>query len=92
MCVGVVCMYWGWGGGGGSGGLSYVFISFGILKEMHMLECTPLLLPPPPPPSPNAGPGMNFFLQYSNFHLGPFVVDKYTAPGVSQEKTHYTTS
>ena len=81
-------MYWG------VEVLSYVFISFGILKEMHMLECTPLLLPPPPPPplSPNAGPGMNFFLQYSNFHLGPFVVDKYTAPGVSQEETHYTTS
>jgi ceroid-lipofuscinosis MFS transporter 7 len=27
------------------------------------------------------GPGMNFFLRYSNFYIGPFIVDKYTAPG-----------
>ena len=29
---------------------------------------------------------MNFFLRYSNFYIGPFIVDKYTAPGVCYVK------
>lgn len=27
------------------------------------------------------GPGLNIFLRLSNFYIGPFIVDKYTAPG-----------
>jgi ceroid-lipofuscinosis MFS transporter 7 len=27
------------------------------------------------------GPGLNLFLRLSNFYIGPFIVDKYTAPG-----------
>ncbi|XP_043926563.1 uncharacterized protein LOC122801105 isoform X2 [Protopterus annectens] len=29
-----------------------------------------------------AGPAFNLFLRYCNFHIGPFVVNKYTAPGL----------
>lgn len=28
------------------------------------------------------GPAFNIFLRLCDFHLGPFVVNKYTAPGV----------
>ncbi|XP_043926562.1 major facilitator superfamily domain-containing protein 8-like isoform X1 [Protopterus annectens] len=28
------------------------------------------------------GPAFNLFLRYCNFHIGPFVVNKYTAPGL----------
>ncbi|XP_062580382.1 major facilitator superfamily domain-containing protein 8-like [Saccostrea cucullata] len=27
------------------------------------------------------GPGLNFFLRLSNFYIGPFIVNKFTAPG-----------
>lgn len=30
----------------------------------------------------NTGPAFNIFLRLCNFHMGPFVVNKYTAPGV----------
>lgn len=30
----------------------------------------------------NAGPAFNIFLRLCDFHMGPFVVNKYTAPGV----------
>jgi len=31
------------------------------------------------------GPGFNLFLRELNFKIGPFVVDKYSSPGVSIE-------
>lgn len=34
------------------------------------------------------GPAFNIFLRLCDFHLGPFVVNKYTAPGVSKETLH----
>lgn len=30
----------------------------------------------------NTGPAFNIFLRLCNFHMGPFVVNKYTSPGV----------
>ena len=29
-----------------------------------------------------AGPGLNLFLSETNFYIGPFIVDKYSSPGV----------
>ena len=29
------------------------------------------------------GPGLNLFLRKLNYEIGPFTLDKYTAPGVS---------
>ena len=40
-----------------------------------------------------SGPGFNLFLREFNVKLGPFLIDKYTAPGVSWDliyKTYYS--
>lgn len=34
----------------------------------------------------DAGPGFNIFLRLCDFQLGPFVLNKYTAPGVRNQR------
>lgn len=37
----------------------------------------------------NTGPAFNIFLRLCDFHLGPFVINKYTAPGVRFKTCQY---
>lgn len=39
-----------------------------------------------------SGPGFNLFLRELHFYIGPFLVDKYTSPGVGRAVEYVQTS